>query len=160
MDGANGIWASVCKEGAAMGNAAACVTLLNLIRLGNKKVLKNYNCQYLRKAAINVTEITTGMPPHKCQPIYGTGALDMVFDMNPEDFDLADFFGEEAPVRITTIASPQMIKQKLVNFFGEDPAFTIEIATEMKKKMFEDLRNDRSHNFSFIFLHFGRFLCI
>ena len=160
MDGANGIWASVCREGAAMGNTAACVTLLNLIRLGNKKVLKNYNCQYLRKAAINVTEITTGMPPHKCQPIYGTRALDMVFDMNPEDFDLADFFGEEPPVRITTIASPQMIRQKLVNFFGEDPAFTVEIATEMKKKMFEDLRNNRFHNFSFVFLHFGSFLCI
>ena len=61
MNGANGIWASVCLEGAVMGNAASCVTLMNLVRLGNKKVLKRYNCQYLRKAAINVTRITTGV---------------------------------------------------------------------------------------------------
>jgi hypothetical protein len=46
-----------------MGNAASCVTLMNLIRLGNKKVLKKYNCTYLRKAAINVTRITTGIDP-------------------------------------------------------------------------------------------------
>ena len=143
MDGANGIWASVCREGAAMGNASSCVTLLNLIRLGNKKVLKQFNCQYLRKAAISVTKITTGLPPHKNQPIFGTRALDMVFDMNPEDFDLADFFGEEPPVRMSTMASPEMIKLKLENFFGEDPAFTIDIATKMKEKMYEDLRNNR-----------------
>ena len=84
----------------------------------------------------------------------------MVFDMNPEDFDLAGFFGKEPPVRITTIASPQMIRQKLVNFFGEDPAFTVEIAAEMKKKMFQDLKNNRFHNLSFIFSDFGSFLCI
>jgi hypothetical protein len=61
MSGATGIWASVCIEGSSMGNAASCVTLMNLIRLGNKKVLKKYNCTYLRKAAINVTRITTGI---------------------------------------------------------------------------------------------------
>ena len=129
-----------------MGHASICVTILNLIRLGNTKVLKKYNCQYLRKAAINVTNITTGEPPYKNQPIYGTRALDMVFDMNPEEFDLADFFGEEAPVRMSTMVSPAMIKEKLERFFGEDPAFTIEVATQMKETIYEDLRNNRSVN--------------
>jgi isopropylmalate/homocitrate/citramalate synthase len=82
MSGATGIWASVCIEGSSMGNAASCVTLMNLIRLGNKKVLKKYNCTYLRKAAINVTRITTGIDPHIKQPIYGGRALDFVFDLN------------------------------------------------------------------------------
>ena len=49
MDGANGLWSSICIEGAAMGNASSCVTMLHLLRLGNKKILKKYNCQYLRK---------------------------------------------------------------------------------------------------------------
>ena len=143
MDGANGIWASVCIEGAAMGNASSCVTILNLLRLGNKKVLKKYNCQYLRKAAINVTKLTTGILPHEKQPIYGTRALDFVYDVNPEDFDLADFFGEEAPVRITTMASPEMILQTLEKFFGKDEQFTIELATNMKECIYADLRTNR-----------------
>jgi len=40
-NGANGIWAGICEEGAAMGHASSCLTLMNLIRLGNTKVLKN-----------------------------------------------------------------------------------------------------------------------
>ena len=143
MDGANGIWSSVCIEGAAMGNASSCVTIMNLLRLGNKKVLKKYNCQYLRKAAINVTKITTGVSPHEKQPIYGTRALDFVYDVNPEDFDLAEFFGEEAPVRITTMATPEMILHTLEKTFGKDEQFTIEIATSMKECIYEDLRSNR-----------------
>jgi hypothetical protein len=77
--------------------------------LSSEKILKRYNCAYLRKAAINVTRITTGDDPHIKQPIYGGRALDFVYDLNKEEFDLADFFGEEAPVRITTLSSPDMI---------------------------------------------------
>lgn len=78
--GANGIWASVSEEGAALGQACSTITIMNLICLGNKKVLKNYNCTNLRDAAIRVTEITTGRPPHPKRPIYGERALDIVFD--------------------------------------------------------------------------------
>ena len=74
---------------------------------------------YITNAAINVTKITTGVLPHEKQPIYGTRALDFVYDVNPEDFDLADFFGEEAPVRITTMASPEMIQHKLIKNIWE-----------------------------------------
>ncbi len=38
--GADGIWASLAEEGAAMGHACSCITLMNLIRMGNKKVLE------------------------------------------------------------------------------------------------------------------------
>ena len=31
-NGANGIWASVCEEGAALGHACSTLTLMNLIR--------------------------------------------------------------------------------------------------------------------------------
>ena len=116
---------------------------MNLVRLGNKKVLESFNCSYLRKAAINVTRITTGEDPHIKQPIYGARALDFVFDLNKEEFDLADFFGEQPPVRITTLASPEMIKTHLVNLFGDNPEFTVEQAYKMKELMLDDLKNNR-----------------
>ena len=32
VNGANGVWASVCEEGAAFGHACSTITLMNLIR--------------------------------------------------------------------------------------------------------------------------------
>ena len=58
--GANGIWSSVCQEGAALGHACSVITVMNLVRLGNEKVTKKYNLTEFRQAAINVTQITTG----------------------------------------------------------------------------------------------------
>ena len=81
-------------------------------------------------------------PPAK-QAIYGQRTLDFVFDLNPEDFDLAEFFGEEAPVRISTMASPDMIVRGLVKTFGEDAQFNTEIATKMQECMLDDLRSNR-----------------
>ncbi len=147
MSGANGIWASVCIEGSSMGNAASCVTLMNLVRMGNKKILKKFNCSYLRQAAINVTRISTGQDPHIKQPIYGGRALDLVFDLNPEEFDLAEFFGEKAPVRITTLASPEMILARMNELYGEDPQFNLARAQEMKEVMLQDLRSERKEEY-------------
>ena len=143
MDGATGIWASVCAEGAAIGNASSAVTLMNLIRLGNKKVLEKFNCSYLRQAAINVTKISTGMLPHNKQPVFGQRAIDFVFDMKPEEFDLAAFFGEEAPIRMTTMTNKVMIKERLKDQFGVDPQFTDDMGYKMRELILEDLRTGR-----------------
>ena len=126
-----------------MGNASSCVTLINMVRLGNKKILQRYNCSYFRKAAINVTRLTTGEDPFIKQVVYGTRALDFVFDLGKDEFDLADFFGEKAPIRITSIASPEMIRARLVDLFGEDEDFTIERAQQMKEVMLDDLKQNR-----------------
>ncbi|CAH1783766.1 unnamed protein product [Owenia fusiformis] len=143
IGGCDGIWAGVCGEGASMGQASSCVTLMNMIRLGNKKILKQYNCDNLRKAAIEVTKISTGKPPHDKQPVFGKRALDYVYHLNKDEFHLADFFGVEAPVRITTLSSPDMIRTRLVQLFGDDPHFTLDIALRMKELMLEDLRSDK-----------------
>ena len=90
-----------------------------------------------------MTEITTGKPPHIKQPIYGERALDFVLDLNKEEFDLAEFFGEQAPIRITSISSLEMILAQLIKFFGENDQFTLEQAYKMKEVMLEDLRNNR-----------------
>ena len=68
--------------GAALGHASSCITAMKMIRLGNKKILKSYNCSYFREADVNVTQITTGYEPHPKQPVYGARSLDLVFGLD------------------------------------------------------------------------------
>ncbi|KAL9952434.1 hypothetical protein ACROYT_G039691 [Oculina patagonica] len=156
VNGANGIWASVCEEGAALGHACSTVTLMNLVRLGNTKVQERYNCTQLRDAASNVTKITTGLPPPPKQVVYGERALDLAFDfggiaggtVGETDFDLAGFFGEGAPIRISTLSSDRMIRERLLDLFGEDPQFTMEMAHTMKETMLADLTGNRKEEYT------------
>ena len=150
--GANGIWAGLCEEGAAMGHASSTVTIMNLVWMGNKKILEKFNCTELRKAAQNVTKITTARPPHPKQVVYGERALDMVFGMdqftpNKKQFNMAAFFGEEPVMRMTTLASTGMIVARLQKMFGEDPQFTEERAQRMKEVMLEDLHANRKEEY-------------
>ena len=149
-NGADGVWASVCEEGAAVGHACSSITVMNLVRLGNKKVLKKFNCVEMRNAARAVTKITTGKDPHPKQVLYGERALDMVFGFPLEvvrAFDMAKFFGVKPVNRMNTLASPEMIRDRLVNVFGESSFFTLEIAAAMKEKMLEDLRSSRKEEY-------------
>ena len=156
MSGADGIWASVSEEGAAVGHACSTITLMNLIRMGNKIVQEKYNCTYLRTAAINITRLTTGMPPAPKQVIYGGRALDLAFGfggiaggiMNDTEFDMAEFFGEERPIRLSTLASTQMIVDNLKRSFGDNPDFTLDRAEKMKEVMIEDLRKGRKEEYT------------
>ena len=150
VSGADGVWSSLCEEGAAMGHACSSVVMTNLIRLGNTKVLEKYNCIHLRKAARVITKVTTGKDPHPKQVLYGERALDLVFEGpmgGAGGFNLAEFFGVETPTRITTLATEDMVKRRLVNLFGEHHQFTLEMAGKMKEKMLEDLRSDRKEEY-------------
>lgn len=156
INGATGIWCSVCEEGAALGHACSSVTLLNMIRLGNEHVLKQYNCVDLRNAAQEVTRITTGCEPNPKQPVYGERALDIVFDgtmgSRPEDvtdgkFCMATFFGQEPLMRMTTLASPRMVVERLNALFGENDQFTEERAKRMLEVMLEDLNMNRKEEY-------------
>ena len=138
--GADGVWASLCKEGAAMGHACSTVTMMNLVRMGNQKILEKYNCTELREAAIEVTKLTTGKHPSPKQCVYGERAADLVFGfLGIGNFDLAKFFGIETPDRITTVATSGMIVERMVDLFGPDDQFTPEMAEKMKTKMIDDL---------------------
>ena len=159
--GADGVWASLCEEGAALGHACTSITMMNLVRLGNSKILKAYNCTYLRKAAIAITKITTGKMPHPKQVLYGERSVDLVFGfLGVGDFDLAEFFGVETPNRITTLATIEMLKDRLTNIFGEDPQFNDEkICGKMKEQMLLDLRSgikEEYHSPAGIAILFGR----
>ena len=150
--GATGIWCAIPEEGAALGHASSCLTIMNLIRLGNWKVQLKYKCTALRKAAAEITEIVSGKPAHPKQPVYGARAVDQVFGLggmggDGSDFDLADFFGIEKTKRITTLASNKMIVDRLTRLFGEDPQFTEKMAKKMKEQMLEDYKNNMKEEY-------------
>ena len=152
VNGANGIWASLIIEGASMGHSCSSVTLMNLIRMGNKKVLKQYNCTNLRGVPQEITRITTGVEPYDRQVVYGERALDMVFGMpnftpSKEEFDMAAFFGEKPIMRMSTLASPKMIADRLNNVFGDDPQFTEARGQRMLEVMLEDLHQNRKEEY-------------
>lgn len=154
--GADGVWASVCKEGGILGHACSSNSIMNLIRMGNTKVLRQYNCRYLRQAAINITKITTGEPPQTTQTIYGERALDVVFDEEGKEeefeqsefkFDMNDFFSVKAPNRVSTLASPTIIKDRLIEVFGTNEQFTEDLAAKMKAVMIDELTNGRKEEY-------------
>jgi len=153
IGGANGIWASICEEGAALGHACTIVTIMNLLRLGNTKVRDKYNLKCFREAAINVTKITTGQDPHCKKPVYGERALDIVFGAGGmgmgavNDFDLAGFFGQKAPVRISTMSDFKMIIARLKDVFGDDSQFDDDIGKAMFATILEDLRSERKEEY-------------
>ena len=101
-NGANGIWAALSEDGAALGHASTTLTLMNLIRLGNTKVTEKFNCQKLRESASKVCQISTGSPPNPKMPVYGERALDLVFPFgsiaggldDQEELNLSQFFGQ------------------------------------------------------------------
>lgn len=159
--GADGIWCAICEEGAAYGHASSCVTLMNLVRLGNKDVLSRYNPKNFIKAARDVTAITTNKRVPSAHIVYGPRALDTVFgfggiaggvqddtfdkDANGviddvDRFTLASFLGLcDPPVRISTLASPQLVVQRLEQCFGSDPDFNKEIASKMMDTIKQNL---------------------
>ena len=150
--GANGIWASLIIEGASMGHSCSSVMLMNLVRLGNKKVLEQYDCTKLREVPQEITRITTGFEPYDRQVVYGERALDMVFGMpnftpSKKEFSMAAFFGEKPIMRMTTLASPEMIATRLKNVFGDDPQFTAERGKRMLEVMLEDLHKNRKEEY-------------
>ena len=153
--GANGIWASVAEEGLASGHACSTITLMNLVRMGNTKVLEQYNCTYLQQAAREVTKITTGNDPNPKQVVYGERALDMSFDLGniaggfvrKGEFDIAAFFGETPPTRISTHTPSSMIMKRLTELFGENPQFNEATSMKMKEVMLEDLRTNRKEEY-------------
>lgn len=167
--GGDGVWSSIAEEGAAMGHACSAVTIANLARLGNKDVVTRYNSKNIAKAARAVTESVTNKPTHPRQIVYGSRAVEAVFGFagiaggkrDPtEDFDgdgviddidhftLADFLGvEDPPVRISTLASAELVAHRLEQCFGENAAFTQEAAGKLVTKMKEQLENnmEREH---------------
>ncbi|KAG2490131.1 hypothetical protein HYH03_011437 [Edaphochlamys debaryana] len=72
--GADGVWAAICDEGAATGHAGSLATLVNLARLGNPHVRKQFNLVRMRNSAVRMTKLVTGAEPHPRTEVYGRRA--------------------------------------------------------------------------------------
>jgi isopropylmalate/homocitrate/citramalate synthase len=106
--GADGIWCSISREGAATGHANSLTTIANLHRLGNADVAARFSLPGLRSAAVEITRITTGQLPHPMTELYGARALDICFDpsmMGGDATALATVFGVAPRTRITSMAT-------------------------------------------------------
>ena len=95
-----------------------------------------------------MTRITTGKNPHPKQVLYGERAIDLVISVaGVGNFDLPKFFGVETPNRMTTLATTNMILNKLESEFGKDPQFTEKIAQKMKEQLLSDVRRGRKEEY-------------
>lgn len=123
--------------------------------MGNIKVQNSYKCIQLREVVFNVIKIIIGMFFYFKQVIYGERVLDLVFDfgsivggiVGEIDFDLVEFFGEEVLVRISILLFDCMIYERLVDLFGVDLQFMMEMVYIMKEKMLEDLIGNRKEEY-------------
>jgi len=147
--GADGMWCSVSEEGAAMGHACSAVTLTNLARLGNTDIVTRYQTQELADSARAITRAVTNRPAPERQIVYGPRAIEAVFgfggiaggtDANldldgdgvTDHFSLAKFLGiPEPPIRVSTLASADMVVKSLRQWFGDSPEYTVENASTM-----------------------------
>lgn len=140
-DGATGVWSGLSDEGFALGQTSSCLTIMNLIRVGNKCVLENFKCYALRKASRNIMKITTGSPPHPRQPVTGDRAIDIGFnffeDMNFMSGDKQDAdYG--SLLLITYETSARTVVTKLKHLFGDENGFSTRRAEAMIDIMLHD----------------------
>jgi hypothetical protein len=165
--GADGMWCGLSEEGASMNHASSAVALTNLLRLGNKDVLKRFNTKHLVTAARSVAEITTGKPVYSKQIVYGSGAVEVCFgfgaiaqgtrtntDYNGDgvinDLDKFSVAGmidlTDPPARISTLASSGLVVKRLKEFFGEHDMFTEDNAHELiiaiKQRLESNIKED------------------
>eukprot|EP01033_Poteriospumella_lacustris_P002947 gene2947-2155_t len=147
-NGATGVWCGVCEEGAITGHASSLMTLTNLARLGNRRVLERFNLPKLREAAIRVTEITTGAVPHEKHEILGTRAFDVIAqDMDiVVDVDPTALLGIAKETRMSSIATSRMIRDRLNEVFGPH-AWDDDVLGNMRRRMYADLLAGKKYEY-------------
>ena len=149
--GADGIWAGLSDDGATIGHASSSVTILNLLRLNNTKVIQKYNIKQLKKSATTITRITTGKDPPCNQVLFGENAGDLIFeDFGVGEFDIPHVFNESCSIRLSaSVATPNLVLSQLKKYFGDNPQFTsTTLAEEMIRLMHEDLRSQVKKNYN------------
>ena len=124
-NGADGVWAAVCKVGAQTGHACSTMTAVNLLRAGNKQITNQYNLSKMCKAAREVTEISTRQPCPKHEEVYGEHAFDVPYFMTAIPacrYALAKLLKEleidDRIVRLNEIIVPSAIERAMTFHFG------------------------------------------
>jgi len=167
--GADGMWCGLSEEGAPMGHACSAVALTNLYRLGNEYVKAKYNTKNLVNAARKVSIATTGKPVPSKQIVYGSAAEDVCFSFSSINHgkreDDVDYDGNgvvndydkfsiattligmnDQPVRVSTLASSDMITTRLKQCFGDNTCFSDvrsqELLVEIKRRLMNNIKEE------------------
>lgn len=80
-NGADGVWAAVCKAGAQVGHACSTMTAVNLFRAGHHDICKRYDLEKMCQAAREITAISTRQPCPTHEEVYGEAAFDIPYFM-------------------------------------------------------------------------------
>ncbi|CAB9505436.1 expressed unknown protein [Seminavis robusta] len=80
-NGADGVWAALCKTGAQVGHACSTITAVNLYRAGVENVANKYNLSKMCEGARLITKITTKEECPEYEEVYGEHAFDTAFFM-------------------------------------------------------------------------------
>ena len=152
LNGGTGIWGGICREGASTRHANSLTTLCNLHRLGNQHVQKKFNLPKLRQAAIDMTVIITGQPPHPMMELYGARSLDICFDGSMgSGMSMNEILGVPSRTRITTFTTfttAKMYASALTGTFGEpDEPWDPEVCQMMTQTLEKDLSTGRKEEY-------------
>ena len=153
-NGADGVWAAVCRAGAQTGHACSTVTAVNLLRAGNPGIAKQYNLEKMCKAAREITEISTRKPCPTHEEVYGEQAFDIPYFMvNIPScrYSIAMMLkqlGIERTVRLNEICLPSMVEKAMEQYFGPaekagwDPAYCTKMWDAMHNHLLTGLSRD------------------
>jgi HMGL-like len=125
-NGADGVWAAVCKAGAQTGHACSTVTAVNLFKAGHHEIGEKYNLQKMCQAAREVTAITTREPCPSHEEVYGEFAFDIPYFMVAVPtcrYSLGMLMLkmglESRKVRLNELSSVKSIYTAMCQWFGE-----------------------------------------
>jgi hypothetical protein len=154
-NGADGVWAAVCRTGAQTGHACSTMTAVNLFRAGHHDLAKKYNFEKMCAAAREVTAITTRQPCPPHEEIYGKSAFDVTFFMpylpscRYSIAMLLKYIGiSERAQRLNELSSPMSIYYAMIGHFGPpdefgwDPSFCAPMSSGIKNHLVTGLSRD------------------
>ncbi|CAB9496456.1 expressed unknown protein [Seminavis robusta] len=125
-NGADGVWAALCKTGAQVGHACSTITAVNLYRAGVENVAKKYNLSKMCEGARLITKITTKEACPEYEEVYGKHAFDTAFFMYNVPscrYAIAELMIEmkvdERYIRLNEISLVSAIERAMVYHFGK-----------------------------------------
>ncbi|CAB9521346.1 expressed unknown protein [Seminavis robusta] len=156
-NGADGVWAALCKTGAQVGHACSTITAVNLFRAGVKSVAKKYNFAKMCEGARMITKITTKEECLEYEEVYGVRAFDAAFFMYTipskryavkeimDELNIDDYY-----VRLNEISVMSAMERAMICHFGtpEDAGWDPKHCPQMWKAIVNHLVTGISRDYN------------
>lgn len=145
-NGADGIWAAVCRPGSQVGHACSTMTAVNLYRAGITHICDKYDLAKMCVAAREVHAVTTRAPCPTNEEIYGSQAFDIPYFMlnlpscRYSIYRVLNKIGASTRlVRLNEISLKSSVYKAMVHHFG--PPSETKWEPIFCDKMFEAIHN-------------------